>query len=200
MLKAIAKLAKDILGHIIGVLGDEIDPHPLGADQPRHLFHLVDKRLGRVIEQQMRLVKEEHQLGFVHIPHLGQRLEQLAQQPEQESRIKARRGDQFIRRKDVDIAAPIRRGPHQILKRKGRLAKEMRAPLILEHQKRALDRPDRRGPDIAKAQRQIVGLLPDPGQQRLKVLHIQKRHALFVGHAKGDVQHALLRIRQPHQP
>jgi hypothetical protein len=34
-------------------------------------------RLGRVLEQQVRLVKEEHQLGFVQVTHFGQGFEQL---------------------------------------------------------------------------------------------------------------------------
>ena len=40
VLEAVAQLAKDHVGHVGGVLRDEIHPHPLGPDQPRHLFNL----------------------------------------------------------------------------------------------------------------------------------------------------------------
>jgi hypothetical protein len=87
MLHAIAKLAQDILGHIGGVLRHEINTHPLGPDQARHLFDLIDQGLGRIIKQKMRLVEEKHQLGLVRITHLGKGLEQLGQKPQEEGRI-----------------------------------------------------------------------------------------------------------------
>ena len=58
--------------HVVGILGDEIHPDPLGADQPRHLLDLVHQRLRRVVEQQMRLVEEEDELRLLGVAHLGQ--------------------------------------------------------------------------------------------------------------------------------
>ena len=77
MLDAVAQLAKDIFGHVCGVLCDEIHAHALGADQPRHLFNLVDQRFGGVVKQQMCLVEEEHQFGFIGVADLGQFLEEF---------------------------------------------------------------------------------------------------------------------------
>ena len=80
MLDAVAQLAEDVFGDVIRVLGDEIHAHPFGADQARHLFHLVDQRLGCVVKQQVCFVEEEDQLGFVRITHLGQFLEQFGRE------------------------------------------------------------------------------------------------------------------------
>ena len=59
MLDAVAELARDRVGNVDRVLGDEIDADALRADQPHDLLDLVEQRLGRVVEQQMRLVEEE---------------------------------------------------------------------------------------------------------------------------------------------
>jgi hypothetical protein len=73
MLDAVAELARDSVGNVDRVLGDEIDADALGADQAHHLLDLLEQRLGRIIEQQMRLVEEEAELGLVRIADLGKR-------------------------------------------------------------------------------------------------------------------------------
>ena len=78
VLDPVAELAQHRRRHVRRVLGDEIDADALGADQPHHLLDLLDQRLGRVVEQQVRLVEEEHQLRLVEVAHLRQLLEQLA--------------------------------------------------------------------------------------------------------------------------
>ena len=152
VLDAIAKLSQNILWNVARALGDEIDANPLGADQPRHLFHLVDQGLGRVVKQQMRLIKEEHQPGLVRIAHLGQFFKQLAQQPQQEGGIKLGRRHQFVRGKDIDHAAPGAVLSHQIAQRQRRLTKQIRAALVFQHQQTPLDGPHRGRRDIAIAQ------------------------------------------------
>ena len=114
MLDTVAQLAKDIFGYIGGVLRDEIHPHPFGADQTRHLFHLIYQRFGGVIKQQMCFVKKENKFGFLRIADLGQFLEKFGQQPQQKGRIKFWGLHQLVSGEDVDKAAPVRVGPHQI--------------------------------------------------------------------------------------
>jgi hypothetical protein len=104
-----AQLAQHRVGNVGRVLGDEIDAHALGADQPHDLLDLLQQRLFRVVEQQVGLVEEEHQLGFVGIADLGQFLEQLRQQPQQEGRIELGRLDQLVGGQQVDVAAARRR-------------------------------------------------------------------------------------------
>ncbi len=49
----------------------------------------------------MRFVEEEHELWPVGIAHLGQVLEQLREQPQQQRRVDLRRGEQLIGGEDV---------------------------------------------------------------------------------------------------
>ena len=65
VLHAVAELRRHLVRHVERILGDEIDADALGADQPHHLLDLVEQRLGRVGEQEMRLVEEEHELRLV---------------------------------------------------------------------------------------------------------------------------------------
>jgi hypothetical protein len=48
----------------------------------------------------------------------------------------------------ADVTAPVTRHPHQIADFERRLAEEMVCTLLLEHEQRALDRPDRGLGDI----------------------------------------------------
>jgi hypothetical protein len=84
VLHAVAELRQHGVRHVERVLRHEIDADALGADQPHHLLDLLQQRLRRVGEQQMRLVEEEHQLRLVRIADLGHFLEQLRHQPQQE--------------------------------------------------------------------------------------------------------------------
>jgi hypothetical protein len=127
----------------------------LGADQPRHLFNLFDQHLGGIVEQEMRLVEEEHQLGLVGIAYLGKLFEQLAQEPQKKGRIKPRRGHQLIGGKDVDPAATLRIKAHQIGKIQRRFPEKLGAALVFQHQKLPLDRPYRGAGHVAVAQQQI---------------------------------------------
>ena len=73
MLHTVAQLSEYILRNVRRTLGDEIDAHTLRTNQSYHLLYLVKQRLRGAIEQHVRLVEEEHQLGQLHIAHLGQR-------------------------------------------------------------------------------------------------------------------------------
>ena len=75
MLHAVAQLAEHGVRDIERVLRHKVHTHPLGADQPHDLLYLVEQGLGRIVKEQMGLVKKEHQFGFVDITNLGQVLE-----------------------------------------------------------------------------------------------------------------------------
>ena len=98
------------LGHVDRVLRDEINADALRADEPHDPLDRLDQRLRRIVEQKMRLVEEEHELRLVEIAHLGQFLEQLRHQPQQEGRVEARVVHQLVGGQDVDDAAAVR-GP-----------------------------------------------------------------------------------------
>ena len=200
VLHPVAQLRQYGIRHIGGVLGDEKHPHPLGPDQTGHLFDLVHQHLGRVLEQQMRLVEKEHQFGFVGVADLGQHLEQFRQQPQKEGRIEDGGIHQRIGGQNVDPAPPIGITGEQVHQVERWFAEQFRATLIFQHQQLPLDRAYRSGGDIAISQRQVGGVLPDPDQQRLQILKVEQRQRLFIGHPKGNVQHPLLHIGQLQQP
>ena len=90
VLDAAAELGEDIFRQVARILRDEIDADALGADQANDLLDLVDQGLGRVIEQKVRFVEEEDELGLVRIADLREALEQFGEQPEQEGGVKTR--------------------------------------------------------------------------------------------------------------
>jgi hypothetical protein len=84
VLHPVAELGEHIGRHVLRRLGDEEDADALRADQPDGLLDRVEERLGCVVEEQVRLVEEEHQLRLVEVADLGQVVEQVRQQPHQE--------------------------------------------------------------------------------------------------------------------
>ena len=101
------------------------------------LLYLVDERRRGIVEQQMGLVEEKHQFGLVQIAGLGQLLEELRQQPEQESRIQPRRVHQLVGGQHVDDAAAVR-GLHEVGDVEHRLAEELVAALLFDDAPAAL--------------------------------------------------------------
>ena len=73
-------------GTSFGRLRHEEDADALGPDQPHGLRDRVEELLRRAVEQQVRLVEEEHQLRLVEVADLGQVLEQVGEQPHEERR------------------------------------------------------------------------------------------------------------------
>ncbi len=94
-------------GMSIGFWVHEEDAHALRADQPHDLLDLVLQRLGGIVEQQVRLVEEEHQPGLFRVADFGQRLEQFGEQPEQEGGVELGAAHQLVGGEHVDD----RRGP-----------------------------------------------------------------------------------------
>ena len=200
MLHPIAQLGQDGVGDVGRVLGDEIDPHPLGADQAHHLLDLLQQALGRVVEQQVGLVEEEDQTRFVRVADLGQLLEQFRQQPQQEGGVQTRAVHQPGGVQHIDLAPPVQRGAHHVLQPQGRLAEEGVAALLLQLQQGALDGGDGGGRDIADLAADGLGVLADIGQQGAQVLEVQQQQALLVGDVEGDGEDPLLHVVQLQHP
>ena len=196
MLDAVAELAQHRVGDIRRVLGHEVDPDPLGADQADHLLDLLQERLRRVPEQEVGLVEEEGQLGPVGVAHLRQDLEQLRHQPEEEGGVEPGRGDQLVRGQDVHVAAAAGVLAHEVRKVEGRLAEQAGPALVLEHQELALDRRHRRGRDIAVARAEGRGVLGGVGQGGLEVLQVEEQEALVIRRAEDHREHAFLDVVQ----
>ena len=200
VLDPVAELAQHRLRNVERILGHEEHAHALGADQPDHLLDLVEQRLGRVVEQQVGLVEEEDHLGLVAIADLGQALEELGQQPEQEAAVELGRVQQPVGGQDVHHAAPLGVGLHQVVDVQHRLAEEAVGALLVEHQQRALDRADRRGRHVAVAGGELARVLAHELQHRAQVLGVEQQHPLLVGDLEDQVQHAFLGLVQAHHP
>ncbi len=78
MLHAVGQLAEDVGRNILGCLGDEEDAHTLGTNEPDGGGDGFQEGLGCAVEQQVRLVKEEDELGLVQVTGFGQVLEESA--------------------------------------------------------------------------------------------------------------------------
>lgn len=198
----IAQLSQDDLRDVRGVLGDEVDPHPLGADETHHQLHLLHEGLRGVPEDQVGLVEAEDEPGLVQVPHLGEVLVQLRQEPQEEGRVKPRALDQLVRRQDVDapvapvvVAQQIRHPEHG-------LPEEVLPSLFLQGQEGPLDRPQGGGGDEAVPGRDLLHgvLFLDEGQEGPQVLQVQQQEALVVGHAEEHREHAALGLVEVEEP
>ena len=159
VLHPVAELAQHGVGQVERVLGDEVDPHPLGADQPHQLLDLVHQHLGRVVEEQVGLVEEEDQLRLRQVAHLGQLLEQLGEQPQQEHGVEHRGLHQPVGGQDVDHAPARRVGLHQVRRSRAGSPKKRLPALLLHHQQAALDGADAGRGDVAVRGAELRGVL-----------------------------------------
>src|SRR5262245_1086759 len=71
MLHAVTELARHRVGNVERILRDEINPDALRSNETHHLLDLLQQRFRRVFEQEMRLIKEEHELRLWWIADLG---------------------------------------------------------------------------------------------------------------------------------
>ena len=200
MLDAQAELGQYRIGQVARRLGDEVDADALGADQPHHLLQALLQRLGGVGEQQVRLVEEQRQQRLVGIAALGQLLEQLGQQPEQEGGVDLGRGvDQPAGVEQVDDAPTVRRRAQQVFQLQCRLAEQRLGALLLQAGQLALQRlGGSRGEQCALFAEQF-GMSLQVVEQRLEVLEIEQQQTLAVGNPEGGMQRRLLAVGQHQQ-
>ena len=199
MLHPVVELSCDGIGNVDRVLRDEIDADTFRPDEPHDLFDLFEQRFGRVVEQQVRFVEEEAELGFFGIADFGKRLEQLAEQPQQERRIELGARHQLVGGEDVDHPAPVVVELEQVSNVERWFAEEMLAALAAQLKQRSLDRTDRLLRHIAIGDGQLVGLIGAFGKHRLQIVEVEQQQPFLVGDVEGDGQHAFLHFVQVHQ-
>ena len=204
MLDAVAELGQDAVGDIGRVLGDEIDPDSLGADQAHDLFDLFQQGFGRVPEQQVGLVEEEDETRFLGVADLWQLFEQLGHQPQQEGAVQARAVHQPRRVQHIDLtqntSLAVQRRPHHVGQFQSGFAEEGVAAVLFQLQQGALDRGDRGGGYIADLATDAGGVLGDIGQHRPKIVEVEQQQAFLVGDVEGDRQHPLLHVVEVQHP
>ena len=141
MLNPCTQLGEHIVGNVGGQLRAEKHPDTLGADQFDGLLNLREECFGRVGEQQVCLVEEEHQLRLVDVADLGQIGEQIGQHPHQERREHHRPGGLIAEFKECDDSAALGVDAQQVGRFDLRLTEEGIAAFGLEVDQRAKDHP-----------------------------------------------------------
>ena len=206
MLRPVAELAQHHVRHIKGVLGDEIDAHALGADEPHHLLDGRHQILRRAVKQEMRFIEEEDQLRLVGVAHFRERFEEFGEHPQQKGRVELGAAHELVGGQHIDDPAPVPVGADEILDGQGGLAEELVGALIFQHQQLPLDGAHGGGGHIAILLGEFGGVVRDHGEHGAQILQIQQQQALLIGDAEDDVEHAFLHIveikqaRQQHRP
>ena len=199
VLHAIAQLAQHLRRQVEGVLGAEVEAHPLGADQPHHLLHLLQQHLWGAIEEQVGLIEDHQQLRFLRVAHLGQLLIELGEQPEHHRGVELGGEHQLVGRQDVHNSMAGGIGLEQVQHVERGLAEEAIGPLLFQGQQRPLDRPHAGGRDVAVGGLVGAGVLAEVAQQLLQILEIKQQQALVVGETEGDREHPGLGVVEVEQ-
>ena len=200
MLDAVGKLREHFVGNVGGRLADEVDADALGTDELHGLHDFVGQLLGHVVEQQMRLVEEEHELGLGKVAGLGQKLVDFAEHPQQKHGVHLGRCHEFRGVQDVHGALTRIVGHEPISDIQRRFAEEDVAARIFQGEQRTLNGADRLRRHAAVQGFHLTGVLGEIPEHGAQVLQIDEQHAVIVGHAEGDGQHAALHVGQPQQP
>ena len=194
VLHAIAQLAEHRFGNVERVLGDEIHAHALGADQAHHLLDFFQQGGRRIGEQQVRFVEEEHELGLLGVADLGQLLEQLGKQPQQQCRVQLGRGHEPVGGEYVDDAASLAVGAHEVVDAQRRLAEKAVAALLLELEEPALYGAYGRARYVAVLGEISFCVRADVVEHRAQVFEVEQQQAFVVGDLEHEGQHAGLRV------
>ncbi|OPZ97354.1 MAG: hypothetical protein BWY71_01641 [Planctomycetes bacterium ADurb.Bin412] len=200
MLDPVSQLAQHRVGDVLGVLGDEVDPHPLGAHQPDHLLDFLQQDFRRFVEEQVGLVEEEDQLGPVQVSRLGEPLKEFGEEPQEEGGVELGRLDESVRRQDVDDPPAGRVPGDEIPDVQSGLPEEELPSLVLQAQEGPLDGPDADCGNGAVLQHVVLGVFRHMLQHRPEVLQIQKKEPLVIGDPEHHRQDALLGRVQTQEP
>ena len=199
VLHPVADLAEHHIGQVGGLLRDEPHRHAFGADQTHHLLHLLQQGLGRVLEQQVRLIKEERQLGLVQVTRLGQQLIQLSEHPQHKGGIQQRVEEQLPALQNVHDAPAGPVPVHPVGKIQVRLAEKQLAALVLQLEQRPLDGAHRLRRDVAVGQLVLLGVVAHILGHGPQVLQLQQQQAVVVRNAEDDPQHPALGVVEVQQ-
>ena len=199
MLHPVAELPQHAVGNVGRALGHEVDADPFRADEAHHQFNFFQQRLGGVVEQEMCLIEEEHQHGFIGIPHLGQLLEQLGEQPEQEAGIEPAGLGELAGRQHIDVAVAGPVGLQQILNIQHGLAEEVIPSGALQGEQVAQYGADGGGGHIAIAGGEGFGVVPGKLHHGAQVFQIEQQQALVVRHLEHQLQHPALGVVEAEQ-
>jgi hypothetical protein len=180
-------------GTSFGRLGHEEDADALAADQPDGAGDGVEERLAGVVEEQVRLVEEEDELGLVDVADLGQVVEQVGEQPHQEGAEQLRlvlHGGERHHRQD---APAVRCHPEQVGGVELGLAEEHVAAVVLERDEGTQDDAGGRRRQPAQALELGLALVTrEVGDDGAQVLEVEQREPGLVGEVEDQAEAGLL--------
>ena len=194
VLHAVTQLGQHAVRNIERVLGHKKHAHALGAHQPHYQFNPLHQHLGRIGKQQVGLVKEEHQLGFVKVADLGQRLEELAQHPEQKCGVQPGRLHQLVGRQNVDDSFAASVGLHEVFDIEHGLAEELIASLAFNLHQAALYGANAGGADVAVLGGVAGGVVAHVLAHGAQVLHVKQQQAVVISDLEYQLQNAGLGV------
>ncbi len=195
MLDPVAQLGQHGVGDVVGQLGHEEHADALGPDEPHGLGDLVEELLRRALEEQVRLVEEEHQLGLREVAGLGQLVEQLGEEPHEERGEQAGLVLDGRQLEDVDDALAVGGRPDEVVDRQLGLAEERLGALLVELDDVAQQHPGGGGRQAADAlQRRLALVAREVLEDGPEVVEVEQRQALLVGVVEDERQRRRLRL------
>ena len=95
--------------YVSRALCHEEDGNAFRSYELHNLLNLFEQALRRILEEQVRLIEEEHHLRLFRVAHFRQHLEELRQQVEHEGRIESRLVYERLRVEYIDYPPAVRR-------------------------------------------------------------------------------------------
>ncbi len=195
MLHPVAELGEDVRRHVLGGLGDEEDADALGADEPDRLGDGREEGLRGPVEEQVRLVEEEDELGLLQVADLRQIGVEVGEQPHQEGGEELRLVLDGRELQYGDQSAPVGGGPQELARVELGLPEELRGALLLEGGERPQDHPGRhRGQSADPLEFGFALFGDEEGDDRAQVLEVDQLQALGVGVVEDQAEGLLLRL------
>ncbi len=195
MLHARAELRENVRRNVLRGLGDEEDSDALGADEPHRLDDRREEVLRRVLEEQVRLVEEEHQLRLIGVADLGEDLEQLRQQVHEERGEQRRLVDDSRHLEQADDPASVRRDAQEVGHFELGLAEEDVGALVGEGDELAEDDSRGGGGEPAEVLELRLALVAGQvGEHGPQVRQIDQRESVRIGVVEHETEARLLRL------
>ena len=138
--------------------------------------------------------KKKTSLGLGRSPTSGSRSKSSTEQPEQQRRVDLGRHHELVGGEDVDVAAALGVGLHEVEEVERGLAEELLPALLLEREQRALDGADGGGGDVAVGGADLGRVVGDVLEDGAQVVEVEQQEAVVVGDAEGDREHGLLDV------
>src|SRR4029078_4893164 len=87
VLHAVAELPEHLVRHVERVLRDEVDADTLRPDEAHDLLDTLEELVRRFGEEEVRLGEEEDERRVLGVAYLGELLEELGEEPQEERRV-----------------------------------------------------------------------------------------------------------------